>query len=155
MGGQYQKIGCAHCDAVNRIPAGKQAVQARCGRCHKPLFIGQPFPVSAKNFAVQIEYNDIPVVADFWADWCGPCKVMAPVFERVATETEPDVRFLKVDIESEQDLAARYNVRSIPMLILFQNGRVIAQRAGASNAQSLKDWIRQNTARPVEKTFYQ
>ena len=144
---QNQKIVCSHCDAINRIPADKLADQAKCGRCHKPLFVGKPFPVSAKSFAIHIQHNDIPVVVDFWADWCGPCKMMVPVFEKVAAELEPKVRFLKVDSESEQELAARYDVRSIPMLIVFRNGKVVAQRAGASNDQSLREWICQNAAR--------
>jgi thioredoxin 2 len=140
-----QNIVCPHCDAINRIPADELADQAKCGRCHKPLFVGKPFPVSAKSFAIHIQYS-IPVVVDFWADWCGPCKVMAPAFERVAGELEPELRFLKVDTEAERDLAARYDVRSIPMLILFRNGRIIAQRAGASDANSLREWIQQNAA---------
>lgn len=137
-----QNIVCPHCDAINRIPADKLADQAKCGRS---LFVGKPFPVSAKSFAIHIQYS-IPVVVDFWADWCGPCKVMAPAFERVAGELEPELRFLKVDTEAERDLAARYDVRSIPMLILFRNGRIIAQRAGASDANSLREWIQQNAA---------
>ena len=150
MSGQKRNIVCPHCYAVNRVPAGKPAGQAKCGRCHKPLFSGKPFPVSAKSFAVHLQHNDIPVVADFWADWCGPCKVMAPAFERVAAELEPEIRFLKVDTETERDLAARYDVRSIPMLILFRNGRIVAQRAGASDAHSLRAWVEQNVARAPE-----
>jgi thioredoxin 2 len=150
MSGQNRNIVCPHCDAVNRIPADKPASQAKCGRCHKPLFSGKPFPVSAKSFAVHIQHNDIPMVADFWADWCGPCKVMAPAFERVAAELEPEIRFLKIDTEAETDLAARYNIRSIPMLMLFRNGGIVAQRAGASDARSLRAWIEQNTAQSRE-----
>jgi thioredoxin 2 len=150
MSGETRNIVCPHCDAVNRVPADKSAGQAKCGRCHNPLFNGKPHPVTAKSFAVHMRYNDIPVVVDFWADWCGPCKVMAPAFERVAAELEPQIRFLKVDTEAERDLAARYDVRSIPMLILFRKGRVVAQRAGASDAQSLRAWIQQNMAQSRE-----
>jgi thioredoxin 2 len=150
MSGQARNIVCPYCDAVNRIPPDKQAGRARCGRCHKPLFSGKSLPVSAESFAVHIQRNDIPVIVDFWADWCGPCKVMAPAFERVAAELEPEIRFLKVDTETESDLAARYEVRNIPMLILFRKGRIIAQRAGASDAQSLRAWIEQNMARSPE-----
>jgi thioredoxin 2 len=145
-----QKIVCPHCDAINRLPIDKPAGQAKCGRCHKPLFSGKPVPVSAKSFAAHIQHNDIPVVVDFWADWCGPCKVMVPAFERVAVELEPEVRFLKVDTEAERDLAARYDIRSIPMLIMFRKGGIVAQRAGASDAQSLRTWIEQNMARLPE-----
>ncbi len=150
MNAPTRNIVCPHCDAVNRIPADKPAGQAKCGRCHRPLFSGKPFPVSARSFATHIQHNDIPVVVDFWADWCGPCKIMAPTFERVAAEFEPEVRFLKVDIEAERDLAARYDIRSIPMLVLFQRGAIAAQRAGVVDATALRAWIRQNMARSRE-----
>jgi thioredoxin 2 len=139
-------IVCPHCDSVNRIPADKDARQAKCGRCHKALFTGSPVAVSAKSLATHIQRNDIPVLVDFWAAWCGPCKAMAPAYERLAAELEPEVRFLKVDTEAEQDLAARYNIRSIPTLMLFRKGQVLAQRAGAMDAQTLRAWLRQYTA---------
>jgi thioredoxin 2 len=150
MNGEKRNIVCPHCDAVNRIPDDKPAKQAKCGRCHNPLFSGKPFPVSAKSFAVHIQHNDIPVVVDFWAEWCGPCKVMAPALERVASELEPEIRFLKVDTEAERDLAVRYDIRSIPMLIMFRKGQIVAQHAGASDARSLRAWIEQNMARSPE-----
>jgi len=150
MSGQTRNIVCPHCDAVNRIPADKPAGRAKCGRCHQPLFTGKPFPVTVKSFAIHIQRNDIPVVVDFWADWCGPCKVMAPAFEYVAAEFEPEVRFLKVDTEAEPELAARFDIRGIPMLMLFWKGKVIAQRAGASDARSLRAWIEQNKVRAPE-----
>src|SRR4051812_3637841 len=106
MSGQARNIVCPHCDAINRIAPDKPAARAKCGRCHKPLFSGKSFPASAKSFALHIRHNDIPVAADFWADWCGPCKMMAPAFEAVAAELEPAVRCLKVDTEAERDLAA-------------------------------------------------
>jgi thioredoxin 2 len=145
MAEQIRQIVCPHCNAINRVPADRPAAKAKCGACHTALFSGKPFAASTRSFATHIQRNDIPVVADFWADWCGPCKVMAPAFERVAAELEPEVRFLKVDTEAERELAAQYNIRSIPTLILFKNGQVVAQRAGASDAQSLRDWISQNS----------
>jgi thioredoxin 2 len=135
---------CPACEAVNRVPADKNGSAAKCGRCHRPLFTGKPVSASAKNFAKQISANDIPVLVDFWAEWCGPCKMMAPIFEQVAAEFEPRIRFLKVDTEAEPALAAQYNIRSIPTLMLFRKGAVVAQRAGATNAQGLRTWLRQH-----------
>ena len=143
---ETQRIVCPHCTAINRTPADRPADKAKCGACHNPLFGGKPTAASAQSFSTHVQRNDIPVVVDFWADWCGPCKMMAPAYERVAAELEPHVRFLKVDTEAEQQLAAQYNIRSIPTLILFRDGRLLAQRAGASDASSLRDWIRQNIA---------
>jgi thioredoxin 2 len=139
-------IVCPHCGSVNRIPAEKNAHKAKCGRCHRPLFNGSSTPASTKTLETHLKHNDIPVLVDFWADWCGPCKVMAPVYDRIATEFEPNIRFLKVDTESEPELAARYNIRSIPTLMLFRDGGVVAQRAGAMDAHTLHSWIRQHTA---------
>ena len=139
-----RQIVCPHCTAVNRVPADKPAEKGKCGACHAALFSGKPVEATTASFATHIRRNDIPVVADFWAAWCGPCKAMAPAFERVAAELEPGVRFLKVDTDAEQALAAQYNIRSIPTLMLFREGRMVAQRAGASDAQSLREWIRQN-----------
>jgi thioredoxin 2 len=140
---QVRHIVCPHCDSVNRIPMERPAGKAKCGNCHKPLFTGHPVAVSAKSFATHIQRNDIPVVVDFWAEWCGPCKAMAPVYDRVAAEFEPDIRFLKVDTEANAELAARYNIRSIPTLMLFSKGAIVAQRAGAVDANTLRSWLRQ------------
>lgn len=137
-------IVCPHCGSVNRVPADKPARAAKCGRCHKALFTGEPIAVSAQSFDRHIQKNTIPVVVDFWADWCGPCKMMAPVFARVASELEPGIRFLKLDTEAEPEIAARYGVRSIPMLILFRNGAILAQRAGAIDGQTLRAWLQQH-----------
>ena len=143
---ETRRIVCPHCTAINRTPADRPAERARCGACHSPLFGGKPTAASAQSFSTHVQRNDIPVVVDFWAEWCGPCKMMAPAYERVAAELEPNVRFLKVDTEAQPQLAAQYNIRSIPTLILFREGKLLAQRAGASDASALRDWIRQNIA---------
>jgi thioredoxin 2 len=139
-------IVCPNCTRVNRITGEKDARKAKCGHCHHLLFTGGPIPVSARSFATQIQRNDIPVVVDFWAEWCGPCKAMAPVYQRVAAELEPEMRFLKVDTEAEPELSARYNIRSIPTLMLFRRGNMVAQQAGAMGADALRAWLRQHTA---------
>ena len=137
-------IVCPLCAAVNRVPAAKDASAAKCGKCHKLLFSGHPFPATAATFAQQVQQNDIPVVVDFWATWCGPCRAMAPVFEKAAAEFEPDFRFLKVDTDAEQALAAQFGIRSIPTLMIFRLGAVVAQRAGAVDANTLRAWLRQH-----------
>lgn len=146
MSESARHIVCPHCDAVNRIPAGKPAAKAKCGTCHKPLFTGHAIPVSGKSFDKHVARDDIPVVVDFWADWCGPCHAMAPAYEKVAGELEPEMRFLKLDTEAEPQIAARYGIRGIPTLIVFRNGKVVAQRAGAMDAGTLRNWLRPQMA---------
>ena len=141
-----RQIVCPHCDSINRVPGDRPASKAKCGRCHNPLFTGHPVAASAQSFDRQIRNSDIPVLVDFWAAWCGPCKAMAPTYERAAAEFEPEVRFLKVDTEASPDLAARYNIRGIPTLILFHKGAPIDQRVGALDGATLRSWLRQHTA---------
>ncbi len=132
---------CPHCDAVNRLPTDRLAEKPVCGKCGQALFAGQPVDLDAGNFDRHIGRSDLPVVVDFWAPWCGPCRTMAPTFARAAGELEPDVRLAKVDTESEQQLAARFNIRSIPTLAIFRNGREIARQSGAVDAATLRRWV--------------
>jgi thioredoxin 2 len=134
-------IVCPHCQAINRVPAAKLARQPKCGQCHQPLFTGHPVALTAATFARHIQRNDIPVLIDFWAPWCGPCKMMAPQFEQAARLLEPRVRLAKVDTEAEQQLGAQFGIRSIPTLALFQAGREIARQPGAMGAQDIVRWV--------------
>jgi len=133
---------CPHCHAANRVPAARLADGGPCGKCKAPLFAGQPVDLDAGNFDRHVGRSDIPVLVDFWAPWCGPCRSMAPAFAQAARQLEPEFRLAKVNAEDEQALAARFGIRSIPTLALFRNGREVARQAGAMDQASLVRWVR-------------
>src|SRR3569832_940068 len=131
-----------NCTATNRVPAEQVGNGPRCGRCHQALFTGHPVELDEAAFDRHIKGNDIPVVIDFWASWCGPCKMMAPEYENAAGMLEPAARFAKVNTEKEQNLAGRFNVSSIPALALFRAGREIARQPGAMTAAEIAKWVK-------------
>jgi len=139
---ESKHIVCPHCDAVNRVPTDKLSSQPTCGKCKQALFDAHPVALTEANFMRHISNNDIPVLVDFWAPWCGPCKMMAPAYAQAARMLEPQMRVVKLDTEQAQNLAAQFNIRSIPTLAVFKGGREVARQAGAMDANNIVAWAR-------------
>jgi thioredoxin 2 len=138
-------IVCPHCDAVNRVPSARLGEGPTCGKCGGELFTGRPTDLSSARFAKHIERSDLPVLVDFWAPWCGPCRTMAPFYAQATQRLEPRVRVVKVDTEANQDLGARYAIRSIPTLALFRNGREVARQPGAMDTNNILAWVQRHS----------
>lgn len=138
---ETRHVVCPQCEAVNRVDGSRVGQVAKCGRCSAALFPGRPVTVNASAFEKHVSRSHIPVVVDFWAPWCGPCRMMAPAFESAARRLEPRARFLKVNTEEEPALASRYGIRSIPTVVIFKGGREAARRSGAMDAATLERWV--------------
>jgi thioredoxin 2 len=132
---------CPHCSTTNRVPRARLSEGALCGSCRQPLLTGRPVDLDSRNFQRHVAAGDLPLVVDFWAPWCGPCRTMAPAFEQAASRLSPRVRLAKVDTEAEPDIAARFSIRSIPTLVAFANGREVARQSGALALPQLLQWI--------------
>jgi thioredoxin 2 len=132
---------CPHCDGVNRVAADKLGQGPNCGRCHQALFTGEPVALDGERFAKHVARSDLPVIADFWAAWCGPCRAVAPVFARAAKSLEPHARFVKVDVDANPQLASQYGVQGIPALFAFSGGKVAAKQAGLGDPSIFKTWV--------------
>jgi thioredoxin 2 len=132
---------CPHCDAINRVPRPRVGEGPSCGKCKRPLFDGHPAALGDRNFDRHLTRGELPLVVDFWAPWCGPCKMMAPAYEQAAARVEPRARLVKVDTEQNPMLARRYGIRSIPTLAVFKGGRQVASQPGAMGLAQLLKWI--------------
>ena len=135
-------IVCPHCHTTNRVQAAQLASSPDCGSCHQPLFTGAPLELDAASFDKHVGRSHIPVVVDFWAPWCGPCRQMAPAFAQAARDLEPGVRLAKLDTEAHPAIAGRYAIRSIPTMIMFRGGQEVARVSGALGAADIARWVR-------------
>ncbi|MDF1607407.1 thioredoxin TrxC [Hoeflea sp. YIM 152468] len=137
-------IVCPACQAKNRVPATRLDARPTCGACKAALFPGVPFELDEAKLAKHLEGDDVPLLVDFWAPWCAPCRSMAPMFAQAAAQMSPNVRFAKLDTEQHQNVGARFQIRGIPLIILFDKGREVARQAGAMDAGQIVNWVSQH-----------
>jgi len=138
-------IVCPHCDGINNVPGQRLDDNPLCGKCKEKLFTSNPVKLIKSNFQKHINNNEIPTVVDFWAAWCGPCKMMAPVFEQAAFRLEPLARLAKVNTEEEPELSNQYGIRSIPTIMIFKGGRELTRQPGAMDLETLVNWVKANS----------
>jgi thioredoxin 2 len=137
------QIACPSCLTANRVPSERLAEDPKCGKCHEPLLAGEPVALDEASFDAVVGRTGLPVLVDFWASWCGPCRMMAPMFEAAARELRTQARFAKVNTEEAPALARRFGVRAIPTLVLFHGGREVRRTAGVMDARALSRWVRE------------
>jgi thioredoxin 2 len=134
-------VACPQCHAVVRVPAARASEHPHCARCKSELFTGHPVALDAQSFPVHTERSNVPVLVDFWAEWCGPCRMMSPVLDKLAEQRATTLQVGKVNTDEQPEIAARFNIRSIPTLILFRDGKEVARQSGAVNGSALARWV--------------